>query len=67
MKTWIVKWEIEVDAENELEAAMKAREIQRDPASIATVFEVEEYQDVTLVDLSDFSVNGEVVKTIGDD
>jgi hypothetical protein len=35
-----VKWEIDVDARSPREAAHKALKIQRDPESIATVFEV---------------------------
>ena len=35
-----VKWEIDVDAGNAEEAALKARQIQLDPESTATVFEV---------------------------
>jgi hypothetical protein len=36
-----VKWEIDIDAATPQEAAQKALEIQRDPDSIATVFEVD--------------------------
>jgi len=35
-----VRWEIDVDADSPREAARKALEIQRDPDSIATVFDV---------------------------
>lgn len=35
-----VKWEIDIDADSPEEAAQKALEIQRDPNSIATHFEV---------------------------
>jgi hypothetical protein len=38
---YIVSWEIEVDAETLEEAAEEALRIQKDPASLATVFEVE--------------------------
>lgn len=39
---YLVKWEIEVDAESPVEAAKKALAIQRDPDSMATVFEVQD-------------------------
>ena len=35
-----VLWEIDVDAESPRHAALKARAIQRDPKSWATVFDV---------------------------
>jgi len=38
---YLVKWEIEIDADSPREAAQKALAIQRDPNSIATVFAVE--------------------------
>lgn len=37
-----VKWEIDIDADSPREAAEKAREIQLDPESQATVFEISE-------------------------
>jgi hypothetical protein len=40
MPTYYVKWEIDIDAENHEEAAREALAIQRDPGSIATVFDV---------------------------
>lgn len=40
MNTYRVTWEIDVEAESPLEAAERAREIQRDPDSTATVFGV---------------------------
>ena len=40
MGEYHVGWEIEVDAESHQAAAWKAHEIQRDPSSYATVFEV---------------------------
>ena len=39
-RPYLVKWEINVDAASPREAAQKAREIQREPDSTATVFEV---------------------------
>ena len=38
---YLVTWEIEVDAETPLAAAMRAREIQLDPQSHADHFRVE--------------------------
>lgn len=35
-----VMWMIDIEAETHVEAAIKAQVIQRDPASIATVFTV---------------------------
>ena len=35
-----VTWDIDIDAENPVEAARKALAIQRNPESIATVFSV---------------------------
>jgi hypothetical protein len=37
---YLVKWEIDIDADSPLEAAKEALRIQRDPESIATVFKV---------------------------
>lgn len=36
-----VRWEIDIEAENELEAAKKARAVQLNRDSIATVFDIE--------------------------
>jgi hypothetical protein len=44
MPEMTVRWEITVDAESPEEAARVAREIQLDPESTATVFEVEDAQ-----------------------
>ncbi|MEI8120448.1 MAG: hypothetical protein WCI20_00235 [bacterium] len=48
-----VCWEIDVDARTPMEAARKALAIQRDPASIATVFDVQYRGKMVRVDLSD--------------
>jgi len=45
MPLFRVRWEIDVDAEDQREAAQRALDIQRDPESIATVFEVEKWKD----------------------
>ena len=42
MKTYLVSWEIHRDAASPREAALLAWDIQRDPDSIATNFEVTE-------------------------
>ena len=47
-----VRWEIDVDARTAREAARKALRIQRDPESIATVFEVRTKRKKFIVDLS---------------
>ena len=61
MTEFKVMWEIDVSAENEAAAALAALKIQRDPASIATVFLVVPYctacsehhdEDAKLVDLT---------------
>lgn len=42
MKEYIVTWRIEIYAEDKNHAALQAREIQLDPNSTATIFEVAE-------------------------
>ena len=51
-----IRWEIDVDARTPREAARKALAIQRDPASIATVFDVTDRDGTVRVDLSDNTV-----------
>ena len=46
-----VRWEIDVDARTAREAAGKALRIQRDPRSIATVFDVRHKGKTVRVDL----------------
>ncbi len=41
MKTYTVRWVIQVDADSPEAAAREALSVQRDPASIATVFDVQ--------------------------
>lgn len=43
MKTYRVEWAIDIDADDPVDAAKRAREIQMDPASSATVFDVIEH------------------------
>ncbi len=45
MAEYHVMWEIELDASDSVDAARKAQEIQRDPDSLATVFEVTRVHD----------------------
>lgn len=40
MRSYLVTWEMEFDAESPQAAAKLAREAQRDPESLATVFNV---------------------------
>ena len=40
MSDFLVRWEINIEADSPREAAENALEIQRDPSSIATVFNV---------------------------
>jgi len=44
MAMYKVRWEIDVDARSHREAARKALKIQRDPESLATVFEVRSFK-----------------------
>lgn len=60
-----VIWEIQVEADSKREAAQKALEIQRDPDSTATVFNVYDAKDGDLVDLSDtVEMNPDLEKAI---
>lgn len=53
MPNYRVKWEIDLDANDPQDAARRALEIQRDPDSIATFFEVLETPGwVYTIDLS---------------
>lgn len=40
MKHYLVSWSIDIDADSPEEAAQKAQDIQKDPESIATYFDV---------------------------
>lgn len=54
MTTYRVEWAIDIEAGSPVEAAQKARAIQLDPGSIATVFDVLEYDskdDAARIDL----------------
>lgn len=55
MQEYLVCWHINIQADSPQEAAEKALEIQRDPTSLATVFEVSLFgvkEEPVLVDLS---------------
>ena len=41
-REWVVNWSMPIDANSAIDAAIRALEIHRDPASLATVFRVEE-------------------------
>jgi len=52
MQNYLVEWKIDIEAESPLDAARKALETQRDPASIALVFDItDEEGHWSLVDL----------------
>ena len=54
MQEYKVVWQIELDAESVEEAAFKALMINRDPDSIAVVYEVtDKFRVTTFVDLDD--------------
>lgn len=58
MPTYRVVWEIDIEACAPIEAAKKALQIQRDPNSIATVFDVGERKqhvsEYMKIDLADY-------------
>jgi hypothetical protein len=53
MTTYRVMWKIDIDAETPREAAERAHKIMLNPESTATVFEVEEEQDIHIIDVLD--------------
>lgn len=55
MKEFRVRWEIDIEAASPREAAQEVLDIQRDPQSIATVFEVTDRStdQTTTIDLHD--------------
>jgi len=46
MKSYLVTWQIELEALTHEDAANEARKAQTDPNSLATVFEVQEANDI---------------------
>ena len=57
MAVFTVTWEIEVEAESHQDAARKALEVQRDPCSSATCFDVFGANAAKHVDLNDTNGN----------
>ena len=58
MTAYSVNWKIDIEAESPVEAAKQALEIQRDPATLATVFEIyDEDGNHTSVDLLEIGEN----------
>ena len=54
MNTYTVTWTIELDAESAHAASVEALKVQRDPDSMATVFEVTDKNgEVETIDLID--------------
>lgn len=54
MKSFLVKWEIDIEADNPIEAAKEARKIHLDGGSTATVFHVKDNTGkLTVVDLEE--------------
>ena len=63
MKEFLVRWEIEISAETPEDAAREALRAQRDPDSLATVFEVQErdedgYGDPIRIDVEEIGFEG---------
>lgn len=53
MANYRVKWEIDIEADSPEEAAKEALKIQRDPDSVATIFDVIDDNGVTIqIDLN---------------
>jgi hypothetical protein len=52
MKSYIVKWVIDIDATSPEDAAEQALEIMRDEASIATVFSVDDGESTIVTDIT---------------
>lgn len=46
MESYLLKWEINIEAETPQEAVKEALEIQRDPDSTALVFEVKDLRNL---------------------
>lgn len=59
-RTYRVEWSMEIDADSAEQAARRALEIHRDPASIATVFDVyDEGGDKERIDLLELDEQAE--------
>lgn len=64
MKEFLVTWQIDIEAETPEDAAREAFRAQRDPDSIATVFEVQErtkdgHSEPIRVDLEEVGLGAE--------
>lgn len=62
MTQYLVKWEIDIEADSPMEAAEKALEIQRDPDSIATCFKVIHPADDEKRSWSDIDLSAEAIR-----
>ena len=66
MTAFLVTWEIDIDADTPAEAAAKARAIQLDPASSATVFTVHEHDgEAIIIDVEDDATLDLVAAMVG--
>ena len=69
LKTYLVTWDIEVDALTARGAAEEALRIHRDPESIATIFQVIEFRDDPMecdAETIDLSSPSEPLDSIGE-
>lgn len=69
MKTYTVTWDIELDADNPIEAAREALKIQRDESSWATAFSVVDNDDQSgmwHVDVGDEAACTELLEAFND-
>jgi len=57
MKTYRVTWTIDIDADTPREAAQMALDIQRDPDSCATCFEIDASPGLGFVDNNNFQID----------
>lgn len=51
MTQYLVEWKIDIEANNEVEAAMIAHDIQLDPESMATCFSVSRKENSQVVEV----------------
>ena len=59
MTSYLVTWEIDVEAEDEVDAAYEAKEIMQDKTSEALSFSVKSYRKTVDVDLYKFKLEKE--------
>ena len=68
MKTYLVEWSMEFDAESPEDAARQALAVHRDPSSIATVFKVTEIdEERKAVDLLALAPHDDCLASVKDD